>query len=178
MVTHAVMRSDTSILGETQGFKSLVIVGCPYCANFSIAYEKDEPVQKLVIDEKTGGSTKLPLAIMNESNRLKGILEGKGMSVGVEMWPPLCMKTSDSEIQMGGPQWTDHELVNRCSGAEAIVALCCAGGVIGLKERFGEDLKVIPGMKTEGISLLHFSLDKATKLVHIDRGKSTVIRNF
>lgn len=178
MVTHAVMRSDTSILGETKGLNSVVIVGCPYCANFSIAYEKDEPVQKLVIDEKTGGSSKLPLAMMNETNRLKGILEGKGMSVGVEMWPPLCIKTSDSEIQMGGPQWTDPELVSRCSGAEAIVALCCAGGVIGLKERFGKDLKVIPGMKTEGISLLHFSLDKATKLVHIDRGKSTVIRNL
>lgn len=178
MPTHVVMRPDSSILGETQGIQSLVIVGCPYCANFSMAYEKDEPVQKLIVDEKTGGSTKLPLAIMNESNRLKGIFEGRGVGVKVEMWPPLCTKTPDSEIQMGGPQWTDPELVNRCSGAEAIVALCCAGGVIGLKERFGKSFKVVPGMKTEGISLMHFSLDKATNLVHIDRVKSKVIRNF
>ncbi len=172
------MRPDSSILGETEGFESVAIVGCTYCANYSIAYEKDEPVQKIIVDEETGSTSKPPLAMINEANRLKGILEGRGVSVGVEIWPPLCTMTRDSEVQMGGPQWTDPELVNRCSGAEAIIALCCVGGVVGLKKRFGEGVKVIPGMRTEGISLLSFSLDDETNLVRIDKEKSTIIRNL
>ena len=172
------MRPDSSILGDTQGFKSLVIVGCPACANYSLAYEKDEPVQKLLIDEKTGNSSKLHFALMNEINRLKGLFEGVGVSVGVEIWPPVCTSTMNRELQMGGPQWTDPELVSRCSEVEVVVALCCAGGVLGLKHRFGKDVKVISGMKTEGISHLHFSLDKETNLAYIDKEKSTIIRNF
>lgn len=151
-------------------------MGCPYCANYSIAYEKDEPVQRLVIDEETGGISRPPLAILNEADRIKGILEGGGKSVRVEIWPSLCYMTSDSEVYGGGPKWTAPELVERCSGAEAIVALCCAGGVTGLKKCFGEGVKVIPGMKTEGISFMSFSLDKETNLIHIDKETSTIIR--
>ena len=178
MVVHTVMRSDSSILREIEGLEYVVIVGCPYCANYSLAYEEDKPVQKLVVDEKTGNTSKLPLAMRNETIRLKGILEGKGLRVGVEIWPPLCTSTPDGELQMGGPQWIDPELANRCSGAEAIVALCCACGVLGLKSRFGKDFNVISGMKTEGISHLYFSLDKETNLVNIDKEKSTIVRNL
>lgn len=176
MVTHTVMRSDSKILEEVEGLKSVAIVGCPYCASFSIAYEKDVPVQKLTIDEKTGRPTKLPVAMMNEANRLKAILESRGVGVCVELWPPLCCMTLDNELQAGGPQWADPELANRCVGAEAVIALCCSGGVIGLKMRLGDGSKVIPGMKTVGISLLYFSLDRDSNLVHIDMEKSTIIR--
>ena len=72
--TYIVMRPDYSILGETEGLKSLAIVGCPACANYCLAYEKDEPVQKLITDE-TGSSSRLPVALMKEMNRLKGLLE-------------------------------------------------------------------------------------------------------
>jgi len=172
------MRPDSSILGEAKGVESLVIVGCPYCANYSIAYEKDEPVQKLVIDGETGSVSRLPLAVINEANRLKGVLEDRGMSIGVEIWPALCYMTSDSEVYVRGPKWTAPELVHRCEGAEAIVALCCAGGVAGLKQCFGGGVKVIPAMKTEGIAFMSYSLDKETNLIHIDKEKSTIIRNL
>ena len=44
------MRNDSSILGETEGFESVAIVGCPYCANYSIAYEMQDG--KLLLKEK------------------------------------------------------------------------------------------------------------------------------
>ena len=172
------MRSDSSILKEIEGLESVYIVGCPACANFSIAYEKDKPAQKLTVDKETGRTSLSPLAVTAETNRLKKIFEDKGMKVGTEIWPVICASTSDGEIQYGGPQWVDPALVNRCSGAEVIVALCCVGGVVGLKKRFGEDCKVIPGMKTEGISYLYTALDKETNLVHIDKARSTIIRSF
>jgi len=40
----------------------------------------------------------------------------------------------------------------------------------------GDGSKVIPGMRTVGISLLYFSLDRDSNLVHIDMEKSTIIR--
>ena len=172
------MRPDSSILGETEGFKSLAIVGCPACANYCLAYEKDEPVQKLVTDEKTGSSSRLPVALMKEINRVKGLLEDRGASVVVEVWPAVCITTVDPELQWGGPQYTDPELVNRCSEVEAVVALCCALGVLGLKHRFGKDVKVVSGMRTEGLFRIHFTLDRDAGLVYIDKEKSRIIRNL
>lgn len=180
MVVHVVLVPDSKILEEVVGFKSVAIVGCTACANSSIAYEKNLPVYMMSVDETTGRTTLLPMAMMEETNRIKNLLESKGITVRVEIWPPLCSQAHDKELPtaMGGRQWADPELANRCADAEAVIALCCDGGMLGIKKRLGKAAKIILGMKTIGLSQFYFTLDEAKQFVHVDKDRSTVIRVF
>lgn len=180
MVVHVVLVPDSKILEEVAGFKSVVILGCAYCASASIAYEKNVPAYMMSVDKSTGRTTLLPIAMMEEANRLKNLLESKGINVKVEVWPPLCALTHDKELPtaMGGRQWADPELANRCADAEAVIALCCVGGMLGVKKRLGKAAKIIRGMKTVGLSQFYFTPDEAKEFVYVDKSKSTIIRTF
>jgi len=180
MVVHTFLIPDSKILEEVAGFKSVVILGCTACANFSIAYEKDMPAYMISVDKTTGHATLLPTAMMEETNRLKNILESKGINVRVELWPPLCILTHDREMPsgMGGDKWADPELADRCADAEAVIALCCIGGVLGVKKRLGKAVKIIPGMRTIGLSQFYFTLDETKEFVHVDKDRSTIIHTF
>jgi len=180
MVVHTVLVPDSKIIEQVAGFKSVAIVGCTACANMSIAYEKNMPAYMVSVDKTTGSTTLLPTAMMEETNRLKNLLESKGINVKVEMWPPLCVLTHDKELPtgIGGDQWADPELANRCADGEAVIALCCVGGMLGMKKRLGKAAKIVQGMKTVGLSQFYFTLDEAKEFVHVDKDRSTIIRTF
>lgn len=180
MVVHSVLVPDSKVLEEVVGFKSVAIVGCTACANNSIAYEKNLPAYMMSVDKTTGRTRLLPMAMMEETNRLKNFLESKGITVRVEIWPPLCLLTHEKELPtaMGGRQWADPELANRCADVEAVIALCCVGGMLGVKKRLGKAVKIIRGMKTVGLSQFYFTLDEAREFVHVDGDRSTIIHTF
>jgi hypothetical protein len=171
MSVYSVMLSDEKILRALTSFKSIAILGCTACANASIAYDKDLPVGKLLTDKETGRTRQIPVAIAEEANRLKAILENKGIDVKLELRPILCTLSDATEPD-------DISLINRCGNAEAVVALCCAGGALGIKKRFGNTVKIIPAMKTVGVYQSYTVRDSAKGLVYIDKKKSTVIRLF
>lgn len=177
MVVHSVLVPDSKILEEVAGFKSVAIVGCTACANNSIAYEKNLPAYMMSVDKTTGRTTLLPTAMMEETNRLKNFLESKGITVRVEIWPPLCSVTHEEGVptSFGGRRWADPELANRCADAEAVIALCCVGGMLGVKKRLGKAVKIIRGMKTVGLSQFYFTLDEAKESIHVDKDRSTII---
>jgi hypothetical protein len=180
MVVHTVLVPDSKIIEEVAGFKSIAVVGCSYCANASIAYERNVPSHMMLVDKATGRTTLLPVAMMEETNRLKNLLESRGLTVKVEIWPTLCALTDERELPtaMGGRQWADPELANRCADAEAVIALCCVGGMLGIKKRLGKAVKIIRGMKTAGLSQFYFTFDETKEFIRIDRDKSTIIRAF
>ena len=180
MVVHVVLVPDSKIIEEVAGFKSVAVVGCSACANNSIAYEKTLPAYVMSVDKTTRRTRLLPMAMMEETNRLKNLLESQGITVRVEIWPPLCLLTYEKGLPtaMGGRQWADPELANRCADAEAVIALCCVGGMLGVKKRLGKAAKIIRGMKTVGLSQFYFTLDEAKEFVHVDKDRSTIIRTF
>ena len=180
MVVHMVLIPDSKIFEEVAGFKSVVILGCTACANASIAYEKNVPMSMASVDKNTGRTTWLPIAMMEEANRLKSLLDSSGIHVKVEMWPPLCTATHNRELPsgMGGDKWADPELADCCADAEAVITLCCAGGALGVKKRLGKAVKIIPGMRTIGLSHIYFTLDETKEFVRVDKDRSTVIHTF
>ena len=180
MVVHTVLVSDSKIIEQVAGFKSVAIVGCTACANMSIAYEKNMPAYMVSVDKTTGSTTLLPTAMMEETNRLKNLLESKGINVKVEMWPPLCVLTHDKELPtgIGGGQWADPELANRCADGEAVIALCCDGGMLGMKKRLGKAAKIVQGMKKVGLSQFYLTPDEAKEFIHVDKNRSTIIHTF
>lgn len=168
MGAYSVVLPDSKILDRVAGFKSVVILFCKNCANLSIAYDKGVPVSRILTNEETGETTQEPVAIIEETKRLQALIKSKGVNARVEVWPGgPCFLNADNE--------SDYmELADRCTGAEAVVALCCVGGIPGPKRYLGKTAKIIPGMRTVGH--FHFYRFVDEDFVHIDKSKSRVFR--
>jgi len=177
MVVFSRLIPDSNIIKAAEDLTSVAIVGCPACANSSIAYEKDHPVYRITTDETTGKTRRLPYALLEHSGRLKELLEEKGVNVTTEMLL-MCFATDDVELSnlMGNPSWADLGFNERSAHVTAFITLCCSGGVFGLKQRLGEDIKIIPGMREAGTCQLFLAMDDTKEFVLIDRDRSTVIQ--
>ena len=178
MVEFTRLIPDSNIIKAAEVHKSVTIVGCTACANSSIAYEKDQPVFQIKTDETTGKTKRLPYAIQGQIRHLKKLLEEKGVNVKNEMLSVLCFATDDGGLSelLGNPSWADLGINERCADTEALITLCCSGGVFGLKQRLGKDIKIVPGMRDLGTGQLFLALDDTKEFVFIDKDRSTVIQ--
>lgn len=172
MVVYSVLLPDSKILDRVAGFKSVVILGCTLCANANIAHAKNLPMSRVVVDKDTGNTLQLPVAIVEEANRLKDLLESNGVLVRIEMWVALCILPTDNMQQ------AELDLISRCAEAQAVIALACPVGAIGVKRRLGRGVKVISSMKTVGLSLDYTIFDETREFIYIDKKKSRTIRTF
>jgi hypothetical protein len=171
MVVFSVTLPDEKLIQAAKGLKKIVILGCSVCANNSIAYEKGFPLSKMPEDNNARHLMPSPVAIVEEANRLKVLLADSVEDISVDISPGFCiLGDSPGHGALGHVKTYDN--------VDAIVALCCVGGVAGLKMRFGDSMKIIPAMKTEGIIVAYTVSDKESGLAKIDRDKSQVIRNF
>jgi len=169
MVVYSVQLPDSKILSRVAGLKSVVILGCSACANMNIAHDKNLPVSRVVVDKDTEDTLLLPVAIMEEANRLKDLLESNGVLVRIEMWGALCVLPTDNIQQ------AELDLISRCAEAEAVIVLACPVGAIGVKRRLGRGVKVISSMKTVGLSLDYTVFDETREFIYIDKKKSRII---
>ena len=170
MGVYSVVWPDSTILGRVAGLKSVVVLGCSGCAGLSIAYDKGIPVSRILVDEDTGETVREPVAIMEEMNRLKALLKSKGIDARLEMWPGgPCFLRADSDSAY-------LELADRCKNADAVVALCCVGGMPGVKRYLGKTANIVSGMRTAGHFHLYTFVDEAKEFVCIDKSKSRIMR--
>ena len=168
---------DSKIIKSAERFSSVAIVGCSGCANISIAYEKDQPVSQITTDETTGKPKELPYALLEQTGRLKKLLEDKGVNVITEiiLGPCGAVNSELSELRgWGNPTWAGFN--ERCANTEAFIPLCCSGGVFGLRQQLGKDIKIVPGMRDAGTWQAVMTLDEKKEFVLIDRDRSTVIQ--
>lgn len=169
MGVYSVLLPDSKILRRVAGFKSVVIAGCVFCANSSIAYDKGIPFSRVLVDENTGRTVQVPVAVMEESKRLKALLESNDIDVRGEVLLVPCVVPP----QM---QPADLELAEHCTNADAVVTLCCSGGTLGIKTRLGKTVKIIPGMRSVGISLSYTVFDETKEFIYVDKSRSKIIR--
>ena len=168
---------DSKIIKAAEDFKSVVIAGCSGCANISMAYEKDQPISRITIDETTGNPKRSPYALQEQIGHLEKLLGEKGVNVTTEIFRGMCMDTDDSEYAklFGEPSWTAR-LKEHIDTTEAFIPLCCSGGVFCLRQQLGKDITIIPGMRDAGTWQVLSVLDEKKEFVLIDRDKSTVIQ--
>jgi hypothetical protein len=171
MGVYSTMLPDEKLLKAVEGLEKIVVLGCVICANSSLALAKGVPLNKVSVNKETGKMNVLPVAIVDETNRVKAILEKKVKDVRVDVAPGFCIISEDNSPGESG--WVGH-----CNDARAVVALCCAGGVAGLRVRLGKSVKIIPAMRTEGLTCNCSVRDKDSGYVYLDKNKSQVIRNF
>jgi len=178
MVEFTRLIPDSNIIKAAKDYTSVTIVDCTACANSSIAYENDQPVYQIKTDETTGKTRRLPYALQGQIRHLKKLLEEEGVHVKTEMINALCFATDDGGLSelLGNPSWADLGIIERCADVEAFISLCCSGGVFGLKQRLGKDIKIVPGMRDAGTGQLFLALDEGKEFILIDRDRSIVIR--
>lgn len=176
---YAELLPDSTIMKIVEIYDSMALVVCPLCANLSVGYQKNLPVLKRSVDEATGEITFVRSAITGEAYRIKELLEEKDKFVKVEMYGAPCVRAMDKELPKmikGGD--ADIKLFEQCADTDVVLALCCSVGVLGLKRRLGGSTRIVPCMKTIGISQSNFKFDEAKELVYVDRESSTVISSF
>jgi len=87
MGNYSIVIQDSKLLDSLKGKKSTLIVGC---ANVSTAYEKNLPVFKVEVEEKTGNRTMTPYAIRSEAERLKRLLEANKIKAEIVVNGEWC----------------------------------------------------------------------------------------
>ena len=176
---YAELLPDSTIMKNVESYDSMTLVVCPLCANTSVGYQKNLPVLKKSVDETTGETTYIRTAITGEAHRIKELLDEKDKDVTIEMYGAPCAMAMDKELPRnlnGGD--ADTKLVEQCADTDMVLALCCSVGVLGLKRRLGGSIRIVPCMKTNGISQFSFKFDEAKELVYVDRESSTVLSSF
>jgi hypothetical protein len=168
MGVYSVMLPDENLIRAVDGLNRIVILGCGGCANDSLAYDKNITL-KVIFDKHLGQNGPAPDAIIEEANRLMDLFGNKVKDIRIAVGMGLCTRSTDAK---------PDEWVSTCSEAEAVVALCCVGGMVGIKEYLGKAIKVIPGMKTIGVHYSYKVIDPDTGLLNIDRDKSAFMAIF
>lgn len=124
---------------NTNEFKNVLIIGCSGCMNESLAIKNKVPLNIV----KNG--QRVSYAISAELTRLSHLLKSCGCTVYCQCVPEgsnaLCMIDRSRELYN----------YNECKASiEAVFALCCPGGIIGLKFE-NTAIPVIPLTRTKGV---------------------------
>jgi hypothetical protein len=171
--SYSELATDAYLLREVGNGKSVSIIGCPHCANQSIAYAKDISV---IGKSMFGGLIYTPYALTEEASRIKELFKTKGISANVKIFskissPPCWLHEKERKM-----------IAKTCEHSDAVVTLCCSAGREGIKTALSESFKVVPGMVTVGAITAYLKiqngkdiLDKTrTKVVHFKEMKQTV----
>jgi hypothetical protein len=168
---------ETTLLKKVQDCKSLLVVGCSACGNFSIAYEKDRPVYQKKIDPTTNEVQYLPIAVVEESKRLKTFFETQGFKVDFNIYRPPCLVAYETSIpeNFGGGEYASPDFTERHRKYDVVISLACAGGTLGLRKRLRDIVKIIPGMVTIGMGQFTFRFDEAQEYIYVVKKATTII---
>jgi len=163
--SYSEIANDEYLLQQVGDAKSITIIGCPYCANQSVAYSKGISV---IAESSLGGLRGKPYVITHEGNRIKELLESKGKTAtvktfGIPHWG-LCWQNAKDR----------NAVANACKQSDAVIALSCFAGCEGIRSALPEWFKVIAGMATLGTISSYLSVEKGK--VILDKAKTKVHR--
>ena len=166
LTSYSELVSDSYILRQVEDAKAVTIFGCPYCANQSIAIAKDISV---IGKSSLGGISYTPYAVTKEANRLKELLETKGVAANVKIFSalasnPFCWMTEKGR----------SKIAKACANSDAAISLCCGLGREGIKSALPESFKVIPGMVAVGQISAYLSNQRGR--IILDKDKTKIFR--
>ena len=176
---YAELLPDSTIMKAVESYGSMTLVVRPICVNLSVGYQKNLPVINRAVDEATGEITFVRSAITGEAYRIKDLLDEKDKDVTVEIYGAPCAMAMDKELPRNVKRGdADIKFVEQCADTDVVLALCCSVGVLGLKRHLGGSTRIVPCMKTIGMSQFSLKFDDTKELVYADRESSTVLSSF
>jgi hypothetical protein len=162
--SYSEIASDAYILREVGDAKSVTIFECPYCANQSVGYAKDQPeLGKMSFF----GFHFEPFPMGQEASRIKQLLESKGKTANIKYFnlpnPPFCQLNQKAR----------SAIVKAFKNSDAAIALSCMAGFGGIKSAL-PNAKVVHGMATLGTLAAYLNVEKGK--MFLDKSKSKVVR--
>jgi hypothetical protein len=166
MVVYSELVSKEAILQGVGDAKKVIIIGCPHCANVCIAYAKNVPFAKSRGGAVLGMITSKPIALIQEANSIKELLERKGITTKVKILSKLSPPCGMTE--------KGHQKIDEmCKDSDCVVALSCISGCLGMKSALPITCKIFPAMNTVGWLGTYRKIEKGNYI--IDKQKSRVI---
>jgi hypothetical protein len=159
------LASDSFLLEQVGDAKSVIIYGCAFCANQSIAYAKDMSV---IGESSLFGLRFKSYGTAKEAERIKELLEKNGKTAQIKFFnlptSPYCqLNQSDRK-----------KVAKACGDSQAAIALSCIAGCGGIRNALHPSVKVIPGMSTVGTIASYLTVENGHVL--LDKDKTRVIR--
>ena len=121
-----------------------------------------------VIGKVSLGLRFTPYAVTQEANRIKELLEKRGISANVKTFTlpswALCWLNQKSR----------SKIAKACENSDAVVAMCCNAGRWGIESALPESVKVIAGVATVGMISAYLSVENGK--VVLDKDKTKIVR--
>ena len=93
--------------------------------------------------------------------------------------PQLCVYSEDPVIleRSNLLKLSGKDFVQRCKGSDAVLCFGCSAAFAGLKRRLGDDVMLIPGLKSVGAFQIQTYMDESGRFIMMNNGGSTIIKN-
>ena len=177
MPVYSIPIPESSVLKALEEASKVMIIGCGFCDNWSLAYNLEQPITEM----KTEGERTItvPYSLSLELNKWKKRLEEKGKDCEIEITPQLCVYSEDPVIleRSNLLKLSGKDFVDKCKGSDAVLCFGCSAAFVGLKRRLGNDMMIIPGMKTVGTIQFQTYMDESGKFIMMNNEGSTIIKN-
>jgi hypothetical protein len=157
---------DAEIVKDLEGTKSVILVGCPGCANSSL-YLRNAPAGSAMMTLSPAGFNAVPM--QNEIDRLKRLLSGKGLKVGslLGKYPTGVLCIPDKRCR--------DKIIKNCREYDTIITFSCDGGIKSVS-KIMKGKKIIRGMKAVGIMSAFMRTDRLFTKLSIDKDSVEIVK--
>ena len=158
--------SVEEVLDDLDGAKSIILIGCPGCANTCL-YLKNDPEGSAMLTISPTGFT--AVSMKSEMERLQQLLSLKGLNVDTLMgkYPTGILCVPDKRGK--------NKIIKNCQGYDAIVTLCCDGGTKSVSKIL-KGKKIIPAMKAAGIVSALMKTNLLFTKLSIEKGSVEIVK--
>jgi hypothetical protein len=158
--------SDAKIVKDLKGTKSVILVGCPGCAN-SCLYLRNAPADSAMMTLSLNGFN--AVSMQSEMDRLEHLLSGKGLKVGSSMgkYPTGILCIPDKRGR--------DKIIKNCKDYDTIITLSCDGGTKSVSKIL-KGKKIIPAMKAGGIMSALMKSKRLFTRLSIDKDSVDIVK--
>lgn len=150
MGVYTEISSDAHIVAMSKGFKKVAILGCGACTNESIAYSKGLPLVTRV-PQDSGDIQEIPHAVSYEMERIAELLAEQGLVIETKV-----INAYGEEFVCSASDEGLESLREAIPSGDAILALCCPAGQMGIRRILGETIEILSLVRTTGTLYCHY----------------------
>lgn len=158
--------ADEFLLSNLEGIRSVMMIGCPGCANTCV-YLRDAASGSAMLELSLTGFKAVPMR--SELNRLQGLFSAN--NVRADAW----MGTYPTGILCTPDKRGCGKIIRKCRDYDTVVTVCCDGGTRSL-ERILIGKRIIPAMQARGLITALLRIRRVFTAISIDKSSAEIVK--